>query len=49
MHRLISVLTVVIGLVLMIGKIIADSEPGAVPLLLVVGGAGCYFVGQARG
>ena len=40
MHQLLSALTVVIGFVLMIGKIYADSEPGAIPLLLVALGTG---------
>jgi hypothetical protein len=47
--RTLSVLTVAVGLVLMIGKIYADSEPGAIPLLLIVLGAGGYVVTRARG
>ena len=37
---MLSALTVGIGLVLMSGKIYADSEPGAIPLLLVMLGVG---------
>ena len=47
-QKLLSALTVVIGFVLMSGKIYADSEPGAIPMLLVVLGAGWYLVTRAR-
>lgn len=47
-HKTISVVTIVIGLVLMIGKIYADSEPGAIPLLLTLLGIGWYLVTRAR-
>ena len=43
-----SVLTIAIGLVLMIYKIYADSEPGLIPILLVVLGSGWYFITRAR-
>ena len=43
MHKLISVLTIVVGFVLMMVKIYADSEPGAIPMLLVVLGMGVVF------
>lgn len=48
MHRTLSVLTFAVGLVLMVGKIWADSEPGAIPLLLVLLGAGWYFATRVR-
>lgn len=41
---LLSILIVVIGIVLMTIKIVADSEPGAIPLLLIVFGIAWYFV-----
>lgn len=47
-HRTLSALTIAIGLVLMIGKIYADSEPGGIPLLLIVLGTGWYFVTRVR-
>ncbi len=47
-HRMLSIMIIAIGLVPMIGKIYADSEPGAIPLLLVVLGTGWYFVTRAR-
>ena len=43
-----SALTIVIGFVLMSGKIYADSEPGAIPILLVVLGTGWYLVARVR-
>jgi hypothetical protein len=48
MQKLLSILTIAIGLVLMVGKIYADSEPGAIPLLLVVLGMVWYFITRAR-
>lgn len=43
-----SMITIAIGLVLMTGKIYADSEPGLIPLLLVVLGIGWHVVARAR-
>ena len=40
----ISVIIMFIGFVLMVGKIYADSEPGAIPLLLILSGAVWYFI-----
>lgn len=39
-QRRLALVVTGIGLVLMIGKIIFDSEPGAIPLLLVLAGGG---------
>lgn len=47
-HKILSILTIAIGLVLMLVKIYADSEPGAIPLLLVILGIGWYFITQVR-
>lgn len=47
-HRILSALILGIGLVLMIGMIYTESEPGAIPLLLVLLGAGWHFVTRAR-
>lgn len=44
MHTFIPVLTTAMGLVLMIGKMHADSEPGALPILLIVLGVGWYVM-----
>ena len=47
-HKLLSALTFAIGLVLMIGKIYVDSEPGAIPLLLLVAAIGWYVIARHR-
>ena len=47
-HKVLSVLTLGIGLVLMIGMMYWESEPGAIPLLLVLLGTGWYFITRAR-
>ena len=44
MHTLLSVLTTVIGIVLLIFMITVESEPGAIPLLLIATGASWYFI-----
>ncbi len=46
--RRLSIAIIVIGLVLMTGKIIADSEPGLLPLLLVACGAVAYVLLRRR-
>src|SRR4028118_847146 len=47
-HKILSALAIAIGFVLMLGKIYADSEPGAIPMLLVVLGMGWYFITRVR-
>lgn len=39
MQTLLSILTMVVGILLLAMKIYVDSEPGAIPLLLIVVGA----------
>lgn len=46
-HRILSLLTLAVGLVLMGYMVIYESEPGLLPLLLIVGGAG-WFVATRR-
>jgi c-di-AMP phosphodiesterase-like protein len=48
MHRIISLIIIVIGILLMMMKIFEDSEPGAIPLLLIIVGAGWYLKTRAR-
>ena len=43
-NKLISALTIVVGAVLMIYMIYVESEPGLIPLLLIVLGTGWYFI-----
>lgn len=47
-HRTLSISVLLIGLVLMILMITIEDEPGAIPLLLIVIGAGWYFVTRTR-
>ncbi|MEP0546705.1 MAG: hypothetical protein ABJF88_07230 [Rhodothermales bacterium] len=47
-HTLLSVLIVVVGAGLMAYMITVESEPGAIPLLLVVIGSGWYLVMRGR-
>ncbi len=48
LHRRASVLTIVVGVALLIMMVVVESEPGALPLLLIVLGTGWYFVTGAR-
>lgn len=48
MHERLSILTIAIGLALMVGKIYADSEPGGIPILLVLFGTAWYFITRFR-
>ena len=48
MHRLLPILVIIVGVVLMIGKIVVDSEPGGIPILLILLGAGWYFILRVR-
>ncbi len=43
-----SLFILAIGIMLMIRQMYADSEPGAIPLLLVVCGLGGYGMARAR-
>jgi len=47
-HARISAIVIAIGVVLMIAKIYTDSEPGGIPILLVLLGLGWYFVARLR-
>ena len=46
--KLFSVLAMVIGTALLIYMISVEREPGAIPLLLIVLGAGCYGITRFR-
>jgi len=48
MHTLLSVLTLVTGIVLMIYMIYEEGEPGAIPILLVAMGVGWYSIARVR-
>ncbi len=48
MRKLIPLLIVAVGAALMAFKIVEDSEPGALPLLLVLVGGAWYLIGRRR-
>lgn len=48
MHKLLSALTLATGLALMVYKIYADSEPGLIPILLVLLGSGWCVITRRR-
>ncbi len=48
MHALLSTLTILIGAVLMAYMISVESEPGALPVLLIGSGIGWYLVTRFR-
>lgn len=43
MYKLLSLLTIFIGLALLTFMIVVEDEPGALPLVLIVIGTGWYF------
>ena len=43
-HQFLSIVMIVAGMALMIFMIHTESEPGAVPLLLVMLGMGWFFI-----
>lgn len=47
-HARLAAATIVIGLALIIMMIVVEDEPGALPLALIVGGAGWYLVTRRR-
>jgi len=47
-HRLLSVLTIVLGVMLLIYMIVVESEPGAIPLLLIAVGTIWFLVLRTR-
>jgi hypothetical protein len=48
LQLIVSVLVTVIGLALMSFKIYADSEPGAIPILLVLAGISWFVFAKTR-
>lgn len=47
-HKLMAGLVFVAGLMLMAGKIHFDGEPGLIPMVLVLLGAGWFLIARAR-
>lgn len=47
-QSLLSRLTMAVGVILLIFKIYADSEPGAIPLLLIIVSTGWYAIMRVK-
>ena len=47
-HKLLSTLSIVIGIVLLIYMIYVEDEPGGIPLLLIVFGIAWYLITRRR-
>lgn len=47
-HALISALIVAIGLALLVYMVTVESEPGAIPILLILAGVAWYLVARRR-
>ena len=47
-QSLLALTVLILGGILMIMKIYADSEPGAIPLLLIIGGTAGYITSKVR-
>jgi hypothetical protein len=47
-NKLLSLITLSIGVLLMVFMIITEDEPGALPLLLIIIGTGWYFISWFR-
>jgi hypothetical protein len=47
-HTILSALTIVIGAILMIFMITVESEPGGIPILLLIIGIGWYIITRVR-
>ncbi|HET8865570.1 MAG TPA: hypothetical protein VFM80_07715 [Gracilimonas sp.] len=48
MHKRLSLLTIFIGLLLVTFMIVVESEPGALPLALILIGTGWYFITRSK-
>lgn len=47
-QALASLITIVLGVVLLTYMVAVEGELGAIPLLLIAGGTGWYFITRAR-
>ncbi|MBT3254656.1 MAG: hypothetical protein HN995_12130 [Candidatus Marinimicrobia bacterium] len=48
LHKLVPGIFVVLGISLMIYMIIFEDEPGGIPILMILFGAGWYLVSRIR-
>ncbi len=47
-QKLLSLLVLLVGIILLVFMIITEDEPGAIPLLLVIFGAGWYLFTRSK-
>lgn len=47
-QKMLSVLLLGVGVILLINMITTEDEPGALPLLLIIIGAGWYFITRTK-
>ncbi len=47
-HPTLPALLVVVGVVLLIYMVVVESEPGALPLLMIMLGVGWWVIGRGR-
>lgn len=48
MHKLLSIITTVIGIALLVLMIVIEDEPGAIPLAIIVTGTGWYYFTRSK-
>lgn len=48
-NKIISAMIIVLGVILMAGKMYADSEPGLIPLVMIVAGSGWFYFSRRPG
>ena len=48
LYRTFSILTILLGLILMLYMIVVEDEPGALPLLLIIIGTAWFSIIQIR-
>lgn len=47
-HKLFSLLTILLGFVLVTFMVVVEDEPGALPLALILAGTGWYFITRTK-
>lgn len=48
LYRILSILTILLGLILIVYMIKVEDEPGALPLLIIITGAIWFIVNQIK-
>lgn len=47
-YRILSILTILLGVVLLMYMIKVEDEPGALPLILIISGIGWFILNQLK-